>query len=205
MYLTRRFFAMLLTSISVVVHAALPVPQSGAGATEIVKFVVGYEQRSDDASELLRGTSRSPTKLEDSLFTRDFLTAWYDLKAREAANPDAFSVPNSTPGIDNVTNGEDDYLIGGDLGGNCSKKDSFKDVSSNINGSVVAILHCTDDRYSALFFLKKEGGRLKIDDVLQRAFSSSKLDPATPHHPLVSEGIRKDVEAKLKQFKELKR
>ncbi|KFG97191.1 hypothetical protein GQ56_0111580 [Burkholderia paludis] len=200
MFLKEAWLAMLVIAPSLAAHAALPVPPAGAGATEIVKFAVGYEGRADDASELLRGASRAPTDLEAGLFTRAFLRAWYDLKAKEAANPDIVSTPNGSPGIDNVTNGETDYLIDAESSGNCARKDRFDDVSNGINGTVVAVRGCARNRYVSLFFLKNEAGRLKIDDVVQGAFASDPLNPAALHRAGVSQGMRNEIERKLGVF-----
>ncbi|WP_175926305.1 hypothetical protein [Burkholderia cepacia] len=205
MYLKQGWLVALVMSWSLAGHAALPVPRAAADATEIVKFTVDYEARANDAGELLRGASREPTRLEASLFTRDFLRAWYGLKAKEAANPDGISTPNSTPGIDNVTNGEADYLIGGDSSGDCAEKERFDDVSNGINGTMVAVRRCARDRYASLFFLKHEDGRLKIDDVVQRAFSSGPLNPATLHRTGVSQGLRNEIERKLGLYGALKK
>lgn len=193
--------AALLCSIPLAGEAAPAAsPAANASASDVVKFAVDYEGRAKDAAELLRGANRSPTGLETDLFTHDFLASWYDLKAKEAADADAVSAPNSTPGIDNVTNGEEDFLESEDPEGEHGRAVRFKDISDKLNGTMVALTYDKSDNYSSLFFLKMEGGRWKIDDILPRPFSGGQFNPYALHQAGVSPGARRDVVNALDRF-----
>ena len=181
--------------------ATAGLPGANASAADVVRFTVDYEGHAADADALLRGASRSPTKMETILFTHDFLASWYALKAKEAANPDAVSAPNSTPGIDNITNGETDYLTSADSDDGGAHPVKFKDVSDKLNGVMVAMNYNANGSYSCLFFLKPENGRLKIDDILLSPFSGGNFNPWTLHRPGVSPGVRQDVAKALSDGK----
>lgn len=159
--------------------------QASASAVDVVRFVVDYEAHAADATELLRGDAHEPTKLEKLVFTRDFLKAWYEIKAKEAD-------PNSAS-TDNVTNGDSDYIIGDGPEGQGAQSIKFKDMSDKLNGTMVSMTYRTNGTYATLFFLKQEDGRFKIDDILLEPFVHNNFDPKTLHRPGISEGVRKDI------------
>lgn len=167
--------------------------QASASAVDVVRYVVNYESHAADATELLRGDSHEPTRLEKLLFTRDFLAAWYEIKAKEGADPNAAST-------DNVTNGDSDYIIGDGPEGQGAQSIKFKDMSDKLNGTMVSMTYRTNGTYSTLFFLKQEDGRFKIDDILLEPFVHNNFDPKTLHRPGTSEGVRKDIVNALRNF-----
>ena len=196
MLLRRAFLVASLIFTPLLGYAAPQTPPpAGASAVDVVKFTVNHENQASDATQLLRGKSDKPAKLESLLFTRDFLTAWYAIKAKEAANPD----------IDNVTNGETDYIINGGPEGQAPRSIQFKDMSDTLNGTMVSLTYSTNGSYSALFFLKQEDGHFKIDDISLEPFSHNNFDPKKLHRPGVSEGLRKDIVEALHNFAALKK
>ncbi len=203
MHLKRALLVLLLILVPLLGHAASTPPPAGSSAVDVVKFVVGYENRAADANKLLRGSSNKPTQLETLLFTKDFLAAWYAIKAKETANPDVVFTPNGTPGIDNVTNGETDYIISDAPDGQTPAAIKFKSLSSDSNGSVVGVTYRTNGTYATLFFLKLEDGRFKIDDISLGSSDKPSFDPKEAHQPGVSEGVRKDIVTALNNFKSL--
>lgn len=160
-------------------------PPANASAVDVVKFTVAYESQAGDASQLLRGDSMTPTPLESRLFTHDLLTGWYATKVKESTNPDA----------GNVTNGDSDYIMAGGQDGPGPHDIKFKDMSNKPNGVMVLMTYKANGPYSRLFFLKQEGGALKIDDIMSNVFipDATPFDPNKPHHPGVSEGLRRDL------------
>lgn len=198
--------ATVLFSVPLSGHAAtIAPPPAAAPAVDVVKFVVNYENHTTDSTALLRGKSDKPTQLETLLFTRDFLTAWYAIKARETANPDAVFTPNGSPGIDNVTNGETDYIVGDPTDGQGSRSIAFKDMSDALNGTMIAMTYRTSGAHSSLFFLKQEDGRFKIDDIALAPFSNNNFSPKVLHQAGTSEGVRKDIVKALNNFESLKK
>ena len=184
MHLKKAFLAGLFILVPLIGYAASRTPPpAGASATEVVKFVVDYESYSTDATALLRGHTDKPTTLETLLFTHDFLTAWYALKAKEVADPE----------VGNVTNGDSDYIISGGPDGQQPRSIKYNDVSDSLNGTMVSLAYRTNGANSTLFFLKREDGRFKIDDITLEPFVYNNFDPKILHRPGTAVGVRKDI------------